>query len=80
MKYVVTARYSDAELTLHTEHSETMFPFLMEHVEQGAHVDVIDGYTGEVLIAQGCENPYIQDDFSLMLLGWLMTQAWGGVA
>ena len=42
---------------------------------KGIHVEVIDGFTGELLCAQNCEHPYMQEAFGLMVLGRLMEKA-----
>lgn len=75
MKYIATAKYEDATLTCETWDAGAVLPFLLEHAEQGAPVDVIDGLTGEVLCAQNCENPYIQEDFATLILGWMAKEA-----
>lgn len=80
MKYIATAKYENATLTCETWNADAVLPFLLEHVEQGAHIDVIDGLTGEVLCAQNCEDPYIQDDFALLIVGWMAKEAFCAMA
>lgn len=75
MNYHVIAYYNDATITCETNDIHVALSFLLEHGE--VHVEVIDGFTGEILCAQNCADPYMQDAFGLTLLGFLMEQAWG---
>ena len=80
MKYIATAKYEDATLTCESWTCAPVITFLQEHVEKGAHVDVIDGLTGEVLCAQNCEDPYIQEDFAMLIVGWTAMSAFCAIA
>jgi hypothetical protein len=75
MKYIATAKYEDATLTCESWTCAPVIIFLLEHAENGAQVDIIDGLTGEVLCAQNCEDPYMQDDFALLLMGWMAKES-----
>ena len=44
---------------------------------KGIHVEVIDGFTGELLCAQNCADPYMQEAFWVMVLGRLMEKLMG---
>ena len=78
MNYNVIAHYEDATITCETNDIHVALTFLLEH--GGTQIEVIDGFTGEILCAQNCEDPILQDAFGLTLLGFLMEQAWGAVA
>ena len=75
MKYVVMAEYDDAKVTVETNDVEILFLEAERHRECN-HLCICSGETGEVLMHTG-DEPYTTDEFALMLLGWLMTQAWG---
>ena len=78
MNYNVIAHYEDATITCETNDIHVALTFLLEHGD--TQIEVIDGFTGEILCAQNCEDPILQDAFGLTLLGFLMKQAWGAVA
>lgn len=80
MKYIATAKYEDATLTCETWDAGAVIPFLLEHAEQGAQVEAIDGLTGEVLCAQNCEDPYMQEDFAMLIVGWMAKEAFCAMA
>lgn len=65
---------ADYELTIKTNDPRLLLDTL---VEIDCHVEVINGFTGELLCAQNCEQPYMQNDFGLMVLGRLMEKTWG---
>jgi hypothetical protein len=44
----------------------------MEHAENGAPVDVVDGFTGEILATANHDEPYITEEWSMMILGWML--------
>lgn len=79
-KYEVSAYYNDRDypMTCRTNEIDIMFAVLFEHVANGVWVEVIDGFTGELLCSQNHpEEPYMQDEFGLMVLGYLMEKVWG---
>lgn len=73
--YHVIAKYDGCEIEVKTNSVETAICALVEHAEKDALVAVTDGYTGEILVVTNCENPYMTDEWSLMLLGWMMVSA-----
>ena len=75
MKYVVMAEYANAKITVETNDVEVLFNEVKNH-QFCDHLCICSGETGEVLMHTG-DEPYTTDEFALMLLGWLMTQAWG---
>ena len=75
MNYNVIAYYDDATITCETNDINVALTFLLEHSD--VHIEVIDGFTGEILCAQNCEDPILQDAFGLCLLGFMVKQAWG---
>lgn len=65
------------EMTMKTNNARLLLNTLHGVITMGDKVEVIDGFTGELLCAQNCDNPYIQEGFSLMFLGSLMERNWG---
>lgn len=70
--YYITATYNDCEIEVKTNSADTAICALMEHAENGAPVDVIDGFTGEVLATANHDEPYITEEWSMMILGWML--------
>lgn len=81
MKYNVIANYDNAKVTVETYEVNVAIADFMNRVENGVAVDLVDGFTGEVLAYANhfdCEEPtYVTDEMSLMILGWLMAENWG---
>ena len=74
--YEMTHYAKNAEMTLKVNDVRFLIDTLQATVKLGDHVEVIDGFTGELLCAQNCDNPYIQEEFNLMVLGRLMEKTW----
>ena len=74
--YNIIATYDDCEIEVKTNSSDVAICALFEHAENGAPVMVLDGYTGEILATANDENPWITEEWSLMVLGWLMKTMW----
>ena len=77
MKYNVIATYDNAEITVKTNDLEVAINELMARYDDDIPVDLIDGYTGEVLVSTNTEEPYATDEWNLILLGWLLRNACG---
>ena len=77
MKYSVIATYDDCEIEVKTNSADTAICGLLEHAENGAAVDVVDNYTGEVYVTANKGEPYVTEEWSMMILGWLMLNSWG---
>lgn len=77
MNYSVIANYDDCVITVQTNSADTAICALLEHAERGAAVDVMDNYTGEVYVTANNGEPYITEEWSMMILGWLMMNSWG---
>lgn len=78
-QYEMTHYGADHETTIKTNDPRLLLDTLQGIATTGDHVEVINGYTGEILCAQNCGHPYMQDDFGLMVLGRLMERAgWKG--
>lgn len=75
--YNVTAIYDNCAISVITNSVDTAIRALLEHAEKGCVVDVINNYTGEVLATANHDEPYITEEWSLMILGWLMQNSWG---
>lgn len=75
--YYVTAHYEDCDITVATNSADVAICALMEHATNGAPVDVVDGYTGEVYVTANAEEDYITEEWAMMILGWMMMTAWG---
>ena len=74
--YNIIATYGDCEIEVKTNSADTAICALMEHAENGAPVMVVDGFTGEIHASTNCEEPWITEEWSLMVLGWLMKTMW----
>lgn len=70
MNYAVIAHYGDTIFTCDTNDIHVVFTFLLEHSD--TKVEVIDTLTGEILCAQNCEKPILEEAFGLALLGLYM--------
>ena len=67
--YEMTHYAKDAERIIKVNDVRFLIDALLETVETGDRVEVIDGFTGELLCAQNCDNPIMQEEFGLMILG-----------
>ena len=76
-QYNICVYAPKAEWTYKTNDPRYAIKTLFEYAEQGLHVEIINGFTGEVLCVQNHPEPYMQEDFGLMVLGWLMEKIWG---
>lgn len=81
MTYNVIANYENAKVTVETNDVNVAIADFMEKLEQGVAVDLVDGFTGEVLAYTNQPNrdepSYYTAEMSLMILGWLMAENWG---
>lgn len=75
--YNVTAIYDNCAISVITNSVDTAIRALLEHAENGCVVDVINNYTGEVLATANHDEPYVTEEWSLMILGWMMQNCWG---
>lgn len=76
-QYEVNVYSPEFESTYKTNDPRMTIELLLDYVGRGYHVEVINGFTGEVLCVQNHPEPYMQDDFGLMVLGRLMERVWG---
>lgn len=74
--YNVTVTYDDCEIEVKTNSADVAICALMEHAERGVPVMVVDGFTGEIHAMMNCEDPWITEEWGLMVLGWLMKTTW----
>ena len=74
--YNVTATYNDCEIEVKTNSADTAICALMEHAENGASVMVVDGFTGEIYVMTNCDEPWVTEEWNMMILGWLMKTVW----
>lgn len=77
MTYNVKVKYENATIDFGTHDINVAIKALFDYVETGAQVDVWSGITGEVVASVNCEEPFVNDEWSLLILGWLMSNAWG---
>ena len=70
--YSVIAIYNDREVIVNTNSANVAISALFEHFCNDVKVDVVNNYTGEVLATVNYDEPYITEEWSLMILGWLM--------
>ena len=74
--YNVTATYDDCEIEVKTNSIDTAICAMMEHAENNVPVVVVDGFTGEAYVMINCEKPLVTEEWSLMILGWLVKTTW----
>lgn len=74
--YHVEAFYDDCTIEVKANSVDVAICALMEHATNGAPVRVVDGFTGEVYVMVNCDDPWITEEWSLMVLGWLMQTMW----
>ena len=74
--YNVTATYDDCEIEVKTNSIDTAICAMMEHAKDNIPVVVVDGFTGEVHAMINCEKPFVTEEWSLMILGWLVKTTW----
>ena len=75
--YNVTATYDDYEIEVKTNSIDTAVCAMMEHAKDNVPVVVVDGFTGEAYVMINCENPWITEEWNLMILGWLTKNVCG---
>lgn len=75
MKYTIISEFANAKLTVETNDIRTACAEFLNRAEDADHTCVCDGTTGEVLANTG-DDPYCTDEFGLILLGYLMADAW----
>ena len=74
--YQVNAKYKFEEIDIQTNSVERAIRFMLDSAENGAVVVVTNGFTGEILATANDEEPYVTEEWSLMVLGLLMKTAW----
>lgn len=74
--YQVNAKYKFEEIDIQTNSVERAIRFMLDSSENGAVVVVTNGFTGEILATANDEEPYVTEEWSLMVLGLLMKTAW----
>ena len=76
MKYLISADYANAKVCVETDDVNIACTEFLNRADNCDHVCLCDGFTGEVLAHTG-EEPYCTDEMALILLGFLMQEAWG---
>lgn len=76
-QYVMTWYPDNSENIIKCNEPRLLLDILQTIASEGIHVEVIDGFTGELLCVQNHPEPYMQDEFGLMVLGYLMERVWG---
>ena len=74
-KYVMTMYSEDLEQEWRMNDPVVLLDTLQELSHTGNHIDVIDGFTGEVLCVLNHPNQFMQAEFSLMVLARVMQKA-----
>ena len=74
--YQVNAKYKFEEIDIQTNNVERAIRFMLDSAEKGAVIVVTNGFTGEILATANDEEPYVTEEWSLMVLGLLMKTAW----
>ena len=76
-QYEMTWYPEGNEMTMKTNDSRLLLDTLQGVTNMGDHVEVIDGFTGEVLCVMNHPNAYKQEAFGLMVLGRQMEKLMG---
>lgn len=78
-KYEVNTYMNGEEVILRTNNPRNAIHAFFEALEIGAHVNIVDGTTGEVLAIANCPDMdnYTTEEMALMMLGYLMEAEWG---
>lgn len=76
-QYVMTWYPDGSENILKCDEPRLMLDTLQAITTAGVHVEVIDGFTGEVLCVMNHPNAYMQEAFGLMVLGRQMEKLMG---
>lgn len=74
--YNIIATYDDCEIEVKTNSANVAICALLEHAENDAPVMVVDGFTGEIYVTANEDEPWITEEWKLMILGWLMETTW----
>ena len=74
--YNVTATYDDCEIEVKTNSADNAISAMMAYAKDNIPVMVVDGFTGEVHAMINCEKPSVTEEWSLMILGWLVKTTW----
>ena len=74
--YQVNAKYKFEKIEIQTNSVERAIRFMLDSAEKGAVVVVTNGFTGEILATANDEEPYVTEEWSLMILGLLTKTAW----
>ena len=74
--YQVNAKYKFEKIEIQTNSVERAIRFMLDSAEKGAVVVVTNGFTGEILATANDEEPYITEEWSLMVLGLLAKTVW----
>ena len=76
-QYVMTWYPEGSENIIKCNEPRLLLDTLQTIVSKGVHVEVIDGFTGEVLCVMNHPNAYMQEAFGLMVLGRQMEKLMG---
>lgn len=74
--YNIIATYDDCEIEVKTNSANVAICALLGHAENGAPVMAVDGFTGEIYVTANEDEPWITEEWKLMILGWLMETTW----
>ena len=74
--YQVNAKYKFEKIEIQTNSVERAIRFMLDSAEKGAVVVVTNGFTGEILATANDDEPYITEEWSLMVLGLLAKTVW----
>lgn len=79
-KYEVNTHMDGEEVIFRTNNPRNAITAFFDAVESDAHVNIVDGTTGEVLAIANCPDMdnYVTEEMSMMMLGWLIEHEWGG--
>lgn len=76
-QYNVIIEDATSRIAIETNDIDDAIGSLIEDVSDGSHCLVVDGFTGEVYVDVNGKEPWITEEWALMINGWLMRQMWG---
>ena len=75
--YSVITYYENGKNTLETNDINVVLTALVDAAEAEIRFDVVDNYTGEVLVNYTDGENYMTPEWSLIVVGYLALRTWG---
>lgn len=76
--YLIHIYYENARVTIETNDVRMACEKLLEKAEENIDICVVDGFTGEVLAMCEDGKSELNDEWTYLVLGYLVSTHWGG--